>query len=272
VVCSILGMMIYTALGISQYECAGDIGILSIFVSIIAVFLGVIISLIIAQANSNYATAVADATLEANAIYSLWNIIRQLPNSEALQDEVIAYLSYIINVEYPSLKKGDLPPEGDKLASNLATNIMAFGNTLTTPQDIVLWEAAMAQMSSAQTLRLARLTYASYGVNNIMWWVTVLDSIILIILTWFIKCDTVFRYVYVAIAAIYVAASLFALTIISYPFRGYNALHPIPFEQAYNDIMGLPPKIFHIPPKNCGMDHHDNWTGMPRDGTRPPAQ
>ena len=249
IIFSLLGAVLYSYSGLEHYHCSNGISILSVFISIISIFLGVMISLILAQANSNYTSAVADSSLEASAIYSLWNIVRQLPDSEELQAEVIAYLEYIIYVEYPALKKGDLPPKGDRIVADLATSIMVFGNTLTTPHDLQLWNMATQTMTRIQDLRLSRLTYASYGVNNLLWWVTIMDSLILIILSWFIHCDGLFRYIYISIAAIYVASSLFAVTIISYPFRGYNALTPIQFEQALADIQDTEPAVRYIPYK-----------------------
>jgi len=260
IVIAIVGSILYTASGLQQYQCKDGLSLLSIFISIISIFLGVMISLIIAQANSNYSSAVASSSLEASAIYSLWNTVRQLPNSKALQEEVIAYLEYIIYVEYPALKKGDLPPRGDRIVAALFTSIMTFGNTISTPHDLQLWSTAVDTMTKVQDLRLARLTYASYGVNNLLWWVAVMDSLILIVLTWFIACDSPFRYVYIVIASIYIGGSLFAVTIISYPFRGYDALTPIPFEQALSDIRGTKPVIRHIPWRpNSETSSDDFW-------------
>lgn len=244
---AIVGSIIYTILGFQRYQCSEGLSLLSVFISIISIFLGVMISLIIAQANTNYSSSVANSSAEASAIYTLWNVVRELPNSKALQNEIIAYLEYIINVEYPALKKGNLPPNGDRIVTALSTSIMEFGKTLTTAHDQALWNLAVNTMTDVQNLRLARLTNASYGVNNLLWWVTVMDSLVLIVLTWFIDCDSPFRYVYISIAAIYIGSSLFAVTIISFPFRGYNALTPIPFQQALSDILGTAPVIRHIP-------------------------
>lgn len=259
IVFSLLGAILYTYSGLQAYHCSDGISILSIFISIISIFLGVMISLIIAQANSNYTSAVADSSLEASAIYSLWNVIRHLPDSEALQDEVVLYLEYIIHVEYPALKRGDLPPLGDQMVAALSNAILTFGETLTRPKDLQLWGMANNLMASVQNHRLSRLTYASYGVNNLLWITAVMDSIILIILTWLINCTGIFRYIYISIAAIYVASSLFAVTIISFPFRGYNALTPIPFEQALSAIMGTKPAIKYIPLRNRSESSSDGW-------------
>ena len=59
-------------------------------------------------------------------------------------------------------------------------------------------------------------------------------------MTWFLNCDGVFHYLLVAIAAIYVAASMFIIVILAYPYLGYQGLNAAPYEFALNNIIDPP--------------------------------
>lgn len=245
VVISLLGTFLYTWSGIQCFQCEG--GTLGFFIGIVSLFIGLTMSLIITQANSNYIVSIANAAQEASNFFSLYTELGALTNGKALQDETVAYLEYIIYVEYPALKDGKLPSEGDKIVESLIRNIIAYGTQATTADQQAMWNRALNTANQLQDQRVARLSNASYGVNNIVFWVTVIDAILLILMCWFVECSTFFRYVYATIAAVYIGTAMYLILVLPYPFRGQNAILPIPFEQVLSDIKGTPPVITTIP-------------------------
>jgi hypothetical protein len=254
VIISLIGSLLYSWSCLGKYQCSeSSNGTISIFLSMIALFLGVTVALIITQANANYNEAIFNASQEASNIYTLYMQVSSLKYGDALANEVFEYLVYIINEEYPALKVGDLPERGYDLIDSLTRNIINYGPRADSPTEQTLWASAMSTMSSIQQQRVSRLAEASYGVNNILFWITVIEAMILLVLSWFIECSTWFKYVYVGLVAIYIGAAIYVMIVLPYPFLGYNAITPAPFEQVYSQITGGPAVITTIP--YCGRGH-----------------
>lgn len=255
VLASVLGASLYSWSGLARWQCETmPNSTLAVFMSIMGLFLGVIVSLIISQSNMNYNNAIAEAAQEAANIYILYSELRALDNGQALQRELLRYLEYIINVEYPELKQGILPVEGDQLVDSLVKNILAYGPQATTSEQASIWSMAVKLMQTLVSQRISRLSAAAFGVNNVIFWITFTNSLLLLMMSWFITCDRPFRYIYVTIVAIYVGAALYIMFTVPYPFRGSNAITPIPFEQTLAAIMGTSPVITTIPYKGRGCN------------------
>jgi hypothetical protein len=110
----------------------------------------------------------------------------------------------------------------------------------TNPKEVVLYNESIDLLNQAIELRIDRLNSAFVGVYPIIWWVTIIDSILITIMAWFINCTSVAHYILTGITAIYVATALFLVIILSYPFEGYLGLGPNPFEVALEEI-GITP-------------------------------
>lgn len=232
---SVLGLYIFKQINIEGVRCEEQNNIIGIFMAIISVFLGVMLSFIVVEVWNNYDQARLDATKEASNIFILYQTISALPDTEEIQDVIIDYLEYIINVEYPALKYMNLPKEGDQYLrqlENLIYNYDPVGN-----KELTLYNEAIGLLNMATLYRIDRIDSATVGVNKIVWWLTIIDSVLLIITCWFLLCSKLFHYVLTAITAIYISSSIFLILILSYPFRGNAGLTPEPFEVALDDIL-----------------------------------
>ncbi len=234
VMISLIGQYIFKQIGGMELLCGEHNTIIGIFTATVSVFLGIILSFIIVNVWNNYNTAQLNADKEAQAIYLLYGVVRLLPNTEATQKLIIAYLENIINVEYPSMKDGNFLGEGTLILDQLRLAI--YGYDPDGDQQTVLYTESIDWLNEVIGLRIDRFNSAFVGVYPVVWWVTIVDSILIIIMAWFINCCGPMHYILTLIISIYVATALFLVIILSYPFEGYSSLSPEPFEIALEQI------------------------------------
>jgi len=231
---SLLGLYLYKLSNLSIINCEDNNTIISVFITIVSVFLGVILTFILVGVWNHYIQAEVDSDKEANTLLLLYQTISFIPNTEKIQELIIQYIEYIINVEYPALSQVNIPEEGNKLITELEDAIYSY-----VPVDIqqtFLYQQSMNLVNQASNLRIDRLTYGTIGVNSLIWWVMVLDFILVVVLSWFLTCTTISHYILTAIVTIYAASVIFIIIILAFPFRGYYALTPTAFETVLNEI------------------------------------
>lgn len=232
---SMLGLYLFKISGISSLKCKNNNGLVGIFVGIVSVFLGVMLSFLVVTVWTNYSSAQLNDQREAGAIYILYRMIATMPGTELIQRLIIEYLEYIINVEFPALNEGEVTDEGLNLIKALQQAIYDYSPE--DPRQTVLYSKCVKLLNTILTLRVDRLHDATTGVYDVVWWVSILDAVLLVAMTWFLNCDGVFHYLLVAIAAIYVAASMFIIVILAYPYLGYQGLNAAPYEFALDNII-----------------------------------
>lgn len=236
-VLSLLGLYLIKLLNISSITCDDNNTVVNIFLGVVAVFLSVLLSFLIVTVWDRYSQAELNADSEAQALFLLYEVISilNLQGTVTVQRQIVEYLEYIINVEYPDLKEGVVPTEGTILFIQLQQSI--YNLNPQTSQQVVLYNEAIDWLNQAIQLRINRINSATRGVYEVIWWVNVIDAILIIILVWFVTCAGVYHYLLTAFAAVYVGSALFLALILTYPFTGYSALSPEPFETALYYIM-----------------------------------
>lgn len=234
VVPAMIGLLLFKQTGFTNVICGEHNTIVGIFVAIVSVFLGVILSFVIINVWNNYNTAQINALKEAQAIYLLYGVVELLPDTDITQQFIVFYLKYIIDVEYPAVKRGTMSSTGAEFVELLRLSVYSY--VPQTTQQTVLYTESINWLNQAITLRIDRLNSAVSGVYMVIWWIAIIDSALLIILSWFVNCRGLVHYLLVFIIAVYVATSLFLILILSYPFEGYSGLTPDPFLNALSLI------------------------------------
>lgn len=234
---SLLGLYLVKLFNIPNISCNDNNTVVNIFLGVVAVFLSVLLSFLIVTVWDRYSQAQLNSDQEAQSLFLLYSTISilNLPGTVTIQRQIVEYLDYIINVEYPDLKKGIVPTEGTLLFIQLQQSI--YNLDPQTNQQVVLYNESLDWLNQAIQLRIDRINSATRGVYDVIWWVNVIDSILIIILVWFVTCAGVYHYILSAFAAVYVGSALFLALILTYPFMGYSALSPDPFETALFYIM-----------------------------------
>lgn len=237
-VLSLLGLYFFKNVVGSQYYCTDANNIVSIFVAIVSVFLGVLISFLIVTVWGEYSAAGLSDEREAQDLYLLYSTVFTLPNSENILDLIIEYTEYLINVEFPAGNVGNaILDEGGEVLQNLQQALYNYVPRGT--HQFVIYNKGLDILDRVIESRVNRLYDASGSISWIMWGVTIIDSILIIVMTWFLNCEGFFHYLLVLIIAIYVASGIFLIYVFSYPYTGYLALTPEPFQKALNNMLKL---------------------------------
>jgi len=235
---SIIGLYLFNSFGLPNAVCEDNNAVIGIFIAAISVFLGIILSFIIVTVWNNYTDAMLNADKEAETLYLLYVTVKNMPQTERTKQLIIDYIDFIIRIEYPELKQGKRPTDGDKLLTEL--EIAIYGYLPQSPREVTLYNESINLLNRAIELRTDRLNSAFVGIYPVIWWVAIIDSILIIIMAWFIKCSSVAQYILTGVVGIYVATALFLVIILSYPFEGYLGLGPDPFNAALAQIGSLP--------------------------------
>lgn len=235
VVVSLVGLFLVRLLPIKDRETTNHNNFIGIFISVISIFLGIILTFIIVGVLNNYSDAELDSDTEAYTIYLLYQTISQLPASHTTQLLIIDYLKYIINEEYPALNKGITPPRVTQLTDNLRDAVFNFEPT--TPKQVVLYEQSILLLKQAGKLRVRRLIEANNYPSDLLTIVTVLDSVLLIIMCWLLYGWLPLHLISTIIVAIYVGSALHISIILAAPFRGAAGLTASPFILSLNSIL-----------------------------------
>lgn len=236
---SLFGLFVIKNINLENIKCDGHNAIIAIMIGVMGVFLGVMMGFLINTSWSIYKDAKEDSQKEAQLLYILYGIVNTLPNTEDIKLQIITYLEYLIRVEFPNISGGNVPMVGETpLLERIQKSIFDYN-----PQDekeTVLYQQAIDTINMAINFRINRLILSGESINGIIIIVAFIDSIAIIIMSWFLSCVKLFHYLVVIIIVIFVASSLFIVLILSNPFRGSNGLNSLPFETALGNILKYP--------------------------------
>ena len=199
----------------------------SIFIGVISIFIGVTFAFVVSNAYTTYSAAADNALLEASQLFELHKLVSTLPNTTELQTKIVEYTLYVANIEYPSLENGIVPDEGHVLLSGIGTDLYEYNPT--TKRENVVFNKAVTVYNDIVTLKVSRLASAQTGLAPELWWVLIIGSILIIIMTWFVKCSVVIQYVFTTITTTALSSMIFLIVALDYPFKGDYGLDSEPF-------------------------------------------
>jgi len=206
------------------------------YLGIVAVPVGVILSFIIASAWAAFSDAQSKENEEATQLLLLYNVIRQLPNTEELQLSIKRYTAFIIEVEFPLMEKGMQSIEGLQMVIEIGDMIYEYD--LFGQKESILYREAIDMYQLVISLRITRLGYAVFGLAPELWWVLILGVIIVIVVSYFIYTkSTKLQIILTALVAAALVSMLFLIVALNFPYRGDFGLDSLPFEIALANMM-----------------------------------
>lgn len=197
------------------------------YLSTVAVAVALIIAFIISDEWQTYSELSAAAVEEANAIYLVATTMRSLPDTEQIIEFIIYYLCSIINSEFPDMADGILPGDNDYLNSLQA---LIYEYEPVSSHDEILYGKAVDLFNQAIFLRNQRLGASTASIPNEFWWILIIGFIIIVVLTWFINGDNLYRILMTSFVTIIYASLLFVIVVLNYPYRGNFRITPEPYQ------------------------------------------
>lgn len=230
VIFALVGLLIADhCLGFPYFEDDPDAS-MSIYVGILAVFVGVNTAFIIANEWTAFTLAALDISQEAGLWLGIYVTLLGLPDTERLRALVIEYLEDIIHVEMPAIGNGEVPT----CNSILDTIIQQMYTTIDVTSS--LGTQLVAQVNQAIQERSDRINRSTNGIPAAIWLVIGLGMLILIVSLWFVQGSFIFRASLITLIAILCGISIFLAITLDYPYQGALSVSTNPFQRALDQI------------------------------------
>lgn len=232
---ALIGLFIFTIFTADGFNKKFNDANTGTYIGVVATAMALIIAFVITNEYQTYNTTSLNLAREANSIYSLVEILSAFNTAES-HDAInlaILYLCSIINIEFPLMQNGILPPQNPCL-DNLQFTVLALIPTNT--KETVLYDKAIDQLNSAINLRNYRLEQTITSLPPEFWWLLIIGISILIVLTWFINGDILYRVLMTSFITIVYSTLIFLTFILDLPFRGSFGLGPDVFMLALSEL------------------------------------
>lgn len=232
---SLAGLFITKEIGINRILCEDHNSILENFITVVSVFVGIIITFIIMNSWENFDKVKSDVIRESNEVLLLSRIIRTFDSFVELKSLILEYLQHVINIEFPAFNsnKGvhEAILQGDKIIKEIQIRMLSS----TSPN----YDTAVDIINKIISHRHDRIYNGINGINSLVWFVVIINSLLIIFMSWFLVCNSIAHYILVGIVAVYISSVIFLSLVLSYPYRGTKGITSEPFKQALEEIMVL---------------------------------
>lgn len=202
------------------------------YLGTVSVAIALIIAFIITNEYQTYSQTASNLTAEANALYSLIQTLTVLPYTENIVYTATQYLCSI-NTEFVYMGNGQLPPDNLCLAQ-LQVEILDY--IPTNSHDTVLYSVAIDQLNLAINLRNSRLEQVNATIPPELYWLLILGISIVIVLTWFINGNFLYKLIMLSLVTIIYSTLLYLIVILDSVYSSSLGLTSQPFIFIQNSL------------------------------------
>lgn len=226
VILSLGGMYIFDQVigdGLKSFD-NGDTGT---YISIVSIATALIIAFIVSNEWQAYSKNKESLTKEAGTIYVLIKTLEHIKNSEKAMSIAKKYLNSIITDEFDQMKTGKLEqinPYLDELQP------LIYGFKSSDSHDQTLSDKSIDLLNTVILFRRERLEMSITGTPRELWWMLSIGFSMIIMMTWFLNGNMLYRVSMTTFVAITYASMLFLAIALDFPFKGEFGLAPTAFE------------------------------------------
>lgn len=210
-------------------------GTVGVYLSIVGLPVGVVLSFIVATASSSFADAASKENEEGVQILQLYKILDFLPGSAPIQAEIRKYTVNIIENEFPLMELGE--QSRDDLEILLNAGDMIYALEPTNNRESGLFNKAIDLYQRIISLRVTRYGYVVNGLAPELWWVLILGVVVVIVMSFFMYSKHItLQIILTAMTATVLISLLFLIIALNFPYRGDFGLDAMPFQTALANI------------------------------------
>lgn len=187
----------------------------------VGVFIGLLVGLMAVAAWSNFDDVGKAAGREAAQIAVIYRDIAVLnePQKSALQNELKAYLRYVIDVAWPAHKRGESPRGGADILTQFLSTLTSYD--IKSQKDQVLFAQTLSDYAKLIEARRTRLESVNVRVPGVLWVVVLCTAALSIFLTYFFHLSSFRAHVILTgIFSMVLGLMIFLLIALDSPFRG----------------------------------------------------
>lgn len=204
----------------------------------IMVFYGLAVALIAVSVFQTYSDVSKIISGEATALAALYRDASSYPEPIRLelQQELRAYVDYVIHQAWPLQQQGKIPSGGVERMNDFQGVLDKF-EPATDGQKILHAETLRAYNQMIQARRL-RLDAVNTGLPTVMWAVIIVGAFISLSASFFFKVeDARLQGILVTLLAVFMGLVIFMIFSLDRPFRGDLGLRPAPYQLVYDQLM-----------------------------------
>jgi hypothetical protein len=213
------------------------------FVSMYGIFYGILMGLLAVSAYQNKVDVERAITIEGQGLVSLYRSLSVLPEGQGmpLQETLRDYVQYVIDEEWPVMRRGVHNPSDNKIINQFQQQLDAI-EPVTAKQEILYAEAVGLFYQFLQN-RALRLHSATSGIPPIMWYVVLLGAFVSIFLTWMLSMTLVAHLFLGGILSFFIGTMVSLILVLDRPLRGEHGISPEVFQlllKFFNTLLGQP--------------------------------
>lgn len=203
----------------------------------VGVFIGLLVGLMAVAAWGNFDDVGKAAGREAAQVAVLYRDVGVLndPQRTELQEDIKAYLRYVIDVAWPAHKRGESPRGGAEILSKFLKTLTAY--QIASGKDQVLFAQALADYSKLIEARRTRLESVNVKVPGVLWVVVLCTAALSIFLSYFFHIETLRAHaILTGIFSLVLGLMIFLLVALDSPVRGGVSVETEDYSSLLNAI------------------------------------
>ena len=206
-------------------------------IAIIGVVYAVLLAFIAVAAWASFDSASRVVQQEANLVGNLYrdSIAIDEPARGQMRQALSDYLDIVITREWPAQQAGDVDTHAWKAVETLHTTITGI-DAKTLGQSVV--EAEMLRtLNELYNARRSRLSAATDGIPETIWWILCLGGMITVAFTFFFGMPSMaMHYAMTGVLAASMALVIVLIVTLDWPFRGTVSVTAEPFKAVLDNI------------------------------------
>lgn len=213
------------------------------FVSMYGMFYGILMGLLAVAAYQNMVEVERAINLEGQNLVSLFRSVSAYPEDvrEPLQESLMAYTKFVIDDEWPVMRKGETNAGGMPIINRLQQQLTEFEPA--TPGQNILHSETIGLFYQFLENRSLRVYSAKTGIPGTMWYVVLLGAFVSIFLTWMLNMTLVAHLFLGGILSFYIGTMVSLIMVLDRPLRGDYGISPEVFQLLLvfmNNMLGRP--------------------------------
>lgn len=206
--------------------------------SAFGVFYGLLMSLIAVAAYQNLSQVEVVAANEASAVLALYRDAADFPaaQSDPIRSHLRDYCRFVIDIEWPTQRKGVIPLGAFKFIGPVRSGILDFEPT--TKRGELAQAEAIKHLETLTEQGRHRRYAARTGIPAVMWYVVIVGTIINFGLMWMFDMRFITQLFLGGLLAFFLGALILLIAVLDRPYRSVEfGVSPEPFEMVYKLMM-----------------------------------
>lgn len=161
----------------------------------------------------------------------------QQPMKQELRDAIRQYIDSIVKDDWKALRVGEASPATAEALHKIVRTCAAYKPENKTEE--IFLDQSISRVDELYELRRKRQLDSSSGVDPILWMVLILGGVITVLVSCIFESEERSMHIFTSLSlAILIAASLFTILELDFPFTGKMSISSAPFQELLTRLKG----------------------------------